>query len=324
MNILKANKENIRKAVDIIRSGGLVAFPTETVYGLGANGLNPIAVSKIFEAKQRPAFNPLILHVSSLEMLRTIAIFDEPKLEELVNKFWPGPLTIVLNKKELVPDIVTAGNETVAVRMPAHPTALELIETSGVPIAAPSANTFSKLSPTTAEHVKNQLGSKVDLILDGGKSSVGVESTIIKLEKGEFFLLRPGGLANEEIQKITGALGIRRNEIKPDSPGQLFFHYSPNIPIKFYSEELAEKYSGKRAGILKLMPDTKEQSNFVYKYLSVNGDLHQAAANLFVLLHEFENDHVDLILAEKIPEEGLGIAIMDRLIKATNRYIDFD
>lgn len=324
MNISEANKKNIKRAVKIIKDGGLVAFPTETVYGLGANGLDSIAVSKIFEAKQRPSFNPLILHVNSMEMFHKIADVKNKKLDQLIEKFWPGPLTIVVPKRKIVPDIVTAGNETVAIRMPDHPVALELIKDSGVPIAAPSANAFSKLSPTTALHVQRQLGKKVDLILDGGQAVVGVESTIISFKDDKFFLLRPGGLASERIEKITGKLKKKVSEIKPDSPGQLFYHYSPNIPIKFFDEELLKKHGDKKIGLLKFKKEGNKDKSFVTKYLSKKGELHEAAANLFVKLHEFENEKVELILVDRVPEEGLGIAIMDRLIKATNRYIDFD
>ncbi|MFH1198204.1 MAG: L-threonylcarbamoyladenylate synthase, partial [bacterium] len=181
MKLLKATEENIAIAADVIKNGGLVAFPTETVYGLGADGLNPIAAAKIFEAKQRPSFNPLILHIALIDQLETISITDNPAIEKLIHKFWPGPLTLVLPKKEIVPDIITAGNSTVAVRMPDHPVALELIKKAGRPIAAPSANSFSQLSPTSAEHVLKQLNNKVDVILDGGNCAVGVESTILHI-----------------------------------------------------------------------------------------------------------------------------------------------
>ncbi len=169
MELLSPNKNDIKKAANIIKSGGLVAFPTETVYGLGADGLNPIAAAKIFEAKKRPSFNPLILHISKIEQLKEIGECKNPAIEKLVDKFFPGPLTLVIPKKEIVPDIITAGNETVAVRMPDHPVALELIESAGTPIAAPSANVFGQLSPTDAQHVINQLGDKIDAVIDGGK-----------------------------------------------------------------------------------------------------------------------------------------------------------
>jgi len=192
--IIDSSKENIQKAADEIISGGIVAFPTETVYGLGADGLNPTAVAKIFEAKQRPSFNPLILHISSSDQLNDLVTIENDIVYKLINKFWPGPLTLVLTKKDIVPDIVTAGNPTVAVRMPNHPIAKALIDACGRPIAAPSANQFGFLSPTTAEHVEKQLGDKVKIILDGGKSNVGVESTIVEITKTEVFLLRHGGI----------------------------------------------------------------------------------------------------------------------------------
>ncbi|KAB2840815.1 MAG: threonylcarbamoyl-AMP synthase, partial [Melioribacteraceae bacterium] len=180
MKILEATEQNILNAANVLKSGGLTAFPTETVYGLGADGLNPIAVSKIFEAKNRPAFNPLILHIANYNQLEEICYLNNKKIELLITSFWPGPLTLVVPKKKIVPDIVTSGNETVAVRMPDHPVALSLISKAGRPIAAPSANRFGELSPTTAEHVAKQLGDNVDIILDGGPCRVGVESTILE------------------------------------------------------------------------------------------------------------------------------------------------
>ena len=206
MNLVESNSETIKKASEIIRHGGLVAFPTETVYGLGADGLNSIAVAKIFEAKKRPSFNPLILHIADKNYLHNLVEYKDTRVDNLISKFWPGPLTLVLPKKDIVPDIVTAGNPTVAVRMPNHPIALELINESRTPIAAPSANKFGHLSPTTAKHVQKYLGDKVDLILDGGKSFVGVESTIIQYHEGGFYLLRHGGLAKEEIEKEIGEI----------------------------------------------------------------------------------------------------------------------
>ncbi|MEW6703195.1 MAG: L-threonylcarbamoyladenylate synthase, partial [Bacteroidota bacterium] len=208
MNVYKANNESIKQAAGIIKRGGLVAFPTETVYGLGADGLNPTAVAKIFEVKKRPAFNPLILHISDKTWHKKFSTVQNDKVEQLVNKFWPGPLTLVLPKTELVPDIVTSGSPTVALRMPDHNVALQLIDASSTPIAAPSANRFGHLSPTEATHVAKYLAAKVDMILDGGKCSVGVESTIIQFHQNEFYLLRPGGLTKEEIEKEIGEIKI--------------------------------------------------------------------------------------------------------------------
>ena len=320
MNIYKATEENIRKAAGIIKSGGLVAFPTETVYGLGANGLNPEAVAKIFEAKQRPTFNPLILHIRSFDQLNLIANANDLIVEKLIKKFWPGPLTLVLKKKEIVPEIVTAGNLTVAVRMPANETAQKLIDYSGVPIAAPSANAFGFLSPTTARHVANQLGEKVEMILDGGNTEVGIESTIIEISDEGIFLLRPGGLPVEEIEKLTGKLNIKTGDAKPNSPGQLPFHYSPKIPLRFFDEVTEEEIRGKKKAALFFREPENEKEYVLIKCLSPEGKLRQAAANLFAYLHELEASGAEIILAEKPPSEGLGIAILDRLQRASKRY----
>ncbi|MCB0731614.1 MAG: threonylcarbamoyl-AMP synthase [Ignavibacteriae bacterium] len=322
MKLLEATKENINHSVEVLKAGGLVAFPTETVYGLGADGLNDIAVSKIFEAKQRPSFNPLILHVSSIEMLNDIAEFSNEKILRLAEKFWPGPLTFILKKKDIVPYIVTSGLETVAVRMPDNKIALELINKLGKPIAAPSANSFSKLSPTKAEHVAKQLGDKVDVILNGGNCNVGVESTIIEVTNDSQILLRPGGVAKEEIEKLIGELSESKfNSDSPNSPGQLKIHYAPNIPIYFYDEEKLKLFVNKRIGGI-FFNEVKDEKKFAdLKLLSAKGDLHEAAANLFSYLHDMENLDLDIILVEPIEQVGLGVAIMDRLTKAVNKYI---
>jgi L-threonylcarbamoyladenylate synthase len=319
MNLLKANSESILNAAKIIKAGGLVAFPTETVYGLGADGLNPIAVAKIFEVKKRPSFNPLILHIDDKSWFAKLTAPIEKNVELLIEKFMPGPLTLVLPKNNIVPDIVTSGNDTVAIRMPNHPVALELIKEAGTPIAAPSANRFGHLSPTEAFHVKKYLGNKVDLILDGGKCSVGIESTIIQYEEGSFYLLRHGGISKEEVEKITGKiLNKKPNAEKPNSPGQLPFHYSPNTPLKFYDASLLDE--SKKIGALFYK---KKIDNYNYKMervLSPSGNLREAAANLFLMLHELESSELDLILVEKIEQSGLGRAIMDRLSKAVNKH----
>ena len=306
----------------MIKDGGLVAFPTETVYGLGADGLNPIAVAKIFEVKRRPTFNPLILHIAKKEQLKKFAVYDDDRIDRLIKKFWPGPLTLVLPKTDLVPDIVTSGNATVAVRMPNHKVALKLIERSGTPIAAPSANKFGHLSPTEAQHVVKSLGAKVDVILDGGKCKVGVESTIIELCNNNIYLLRPGGLSKEEIEKEIGRIKTGKIiQSKPNAPGQLPFHYAPVIPLDFLNEKNLKKYRGKKVGVL-FFNNIKSNSDFSFtKILSTSGDIKEAAANLFRYLHDFEKEKIDVILVEPVKEEGLGLAIMDRLKKASAKNI---
>ncbi|MFH1197454.1 MAG: L-threonylcarbamoyladenylate synthase [bacterium] len=321
MKLVDANPENIKEAAAIIKSGGLVAFPTETVYGLGADGLNPIAVAKIFEAKKRPAFNPLILHIYNIDWLKKLTVFNDERVYQLINKFWPGPLTLVLPKTDVVPDIVTSGNETVAVRMPDHPVALKLIEESGTPIAAPSANKFGHLSPTDAQHVAKSLGDKVDLILDGGKCTVGVESTILEVNESGIILLRPGGLSKEEIENEIDEIKLKKKSAaKPNSPGQLPFHYSPNIPLFFLTVEKLHKYRNHKIGVLFFDTLHSDYEFTSGKVLSSTGNLKEAAANLFKYLHEFEKENVEVILVEPVPETGLGLAIMDRLRKASKKY----
>jgi L-threonylcarbamoyladenylate synthase len=319
--IIESSKKNIKQAALEIMSGDIVAFPTETVYGLGADGLNPTAVAKIFEAKQRPSFNPLILHIASRDQLKELVNIENDVVYTLINKFWPGPLTLVLPKRDAVPDIVTAGNSTVAVRMPQHPIAKALIEACNRPIAAPSANQFGFLSPTTAEHVEKQLGDKVKTILDGGKSDVGVESTIIEVTGEKVFLLRHGGISLEQLKEVCGSVEEKVLDLeKPNAPGQLFHHYAPNIPMKFISEITEAEINGSKLGGLFFKANNSEIKFEHVEILSKEGNMREAAANLFLHLHELENKNLELILVEPIEENGLGIAIMDRLVKATNRY----
>ncbi len=321
MSIVKSTTENILKAAEIIRAGGTVAFPTETVYGLGADGLNPISVAKIFEIKKRPTFNPLILHIDDKSKLELICETDNNKIQILIEKFWPGPLTLVLPKKKIVPEIVTADNPTVAVRMPNNQIALELIKRSGVPIAAPSANLFNRLSPTKAEHVYNQLGDNVDLILDGGSAEIGVESTIVEIENEEIILLRPGGITKEEIENLLKCkIQHKQKTTDPNSPGQLPFHYSPRTPLKFLSESYLKDIKNKKIGGIFFSKQSVEFNFSRIEILSKENNFREAAANLFSALHILDEANLDLILVEPLPEEGLGLAMMDRLKKAAANF----
>ncbi|MEK6839420.1 MAG: L-threonylcarbamoyladenylate synthase [Nanoarchaeota archaeon] len=320
---LKATAKSIKHAASIIKKGGLVAFPTETVYGLGADALNPRAVAKIFEIKKRPAFDPLIVHIAEMEWLHKLTRQVDKKALILIKKFWPGPLTLVLLKSSLVPDIVTAGLDTVAVRMPAHPVARQLIKFSQTPIAAPSANLFGCLSPTTATHVEKQLGKKIDLILDAGKCSVGVESTVLSLVGGKPVLLRPGGLPVEEIEKAIGKVvrhvywqASKSKNKKIQSPGQLPSHYSPRTPMKLIKSLEQIPFSNDTGVLLFKKPAIKIKVGVV-EILSEKGDLTEAAANLFSALHRLDDAGVKIIYAERIPAVGLGSAIMDRLQRAS-------
>ncbi len=314
--VVPPTPENLERAAQIIRSGGLVAFPTETVYGLGANALDARAAARIFEAKQRPSFDPLIVHVADRGMLQKVVREIPAVAEQLMERFWPGPLTLVLPKSEQVPGIVTSGLPTVAVRMPAHPVAQALIRQAGVPVAAPSANPFGYLSPTRAEHVLRTLGERVDLILDGGRTEFGVESTIVLLAEKPT-VLRYGAVALEELEKVLGALELQVGEReKPLVPGQLPQHYAPHTPIRIAPPEDIPPLLRKRVGYLAFQEVPKGFK--VVKVLSPTGSLLEAAAHLFEALHQLDRLGLEAIYAEPIPEVGLGRAIMDRLRRASS------
>lgn len=319
MGTLKAGAASIRKAAALLRGGGVVAFPTETVYGLGADGLDPLACARVFEIKGRPRFDPLILHeCSAARAMKLFSRIPAPA-RRLMKKFWPGPLTLVLPKARAVPDIVTAGLPTVAVRVPADPHALRLIKAAGRPIAAPSANSFGRLSPTSAAHVKAQLGDGPDLILDGGRTRIGVESTIITFEDGRPVLLRPGGLPLEEIEKAAGraAVPAKAGKNRPQAPGCLKKHYAPRARLKLIEPGQKVK-AGPGAAYLAF--SKKPGGKFLaVGVLSRRGDLREAAAKLFSALHKLENSGAAVIYAERVPSRGLGRAIMDRLNRGSRR-----
>ena len=312
--------EAIRQAAEIIRRGGIVAFPTETVYGLGGDAFSSLAVARIFEVKKRPYFDPLIVHVSSPSDLERLVTEIPTNAKKLMDRFWPGPLTVVLLKREEVPDIVTAGLPTVALRMPKHTMALSLIELAGCPIAAPSANLFGYLSPTTAEAVREQLDDQIDFILDGGPCEVGVESSIVSFLERRPRLLRPGGVTLEEIESIIGSVEISSNEEnKPSAPGMLPRHYAPRTPmILNWSVKNLDSYKGKKIGLLAFRKPEKSLKFDHTEVLSKKGDLREAAANLFAAIRRLDALNLDLILAETVPEIGLGRAIMDRLRRASS------
>ncbi len=325
--ILKPMKENgeIKQAAEIIKRGGLVAFPTETVYGLGADAFNPLAIARVFEVKGRPYFDPLIVHVAIWNDLSKLVKEIPAKAEKLIKRFWPGPLTIVLLKKEKVPDIVTAGLPTVAIRMPRHSMALRLIELAGSPIVGPSANPFGYLSPTRAEHVYEQLGDQIDFVLDGGPCEVGIESTIISFSEENPKLLRPGGIPLEEIESMIGKVELnQQNTEKTLAPGMFPRHYAPRTPILLnWSEKTIKEYSGKRIGLLAFHdPGPFYNLNYV-EVLSKSGDLREAAANLFSAIRRLDSLGLDLILAQTFPEMGLGRAIMDRLRRVSHQIVSY-
>lgn len=313
---------NIQKAASILRNGGLVAFPTETVYGLGADGFNPLAVARIFEVKQRPSFDPLILHIGFPEDIQKLfKNSDDIRINSLINKFWPGPLTIVAEKQPSVPDIVTSGMRTVAVRMPSNHMALDLIREAGIPVAGPSANLFGKLSPTMPQHVHKQLKG-VDYLLDGGKTQIGVESTIISFSGQSVRLLRPGAITFEQLKEIIPEieLGLDENESNMEAPGQLKSHYSPEKPL-FIFDKLLHKIKPGSGIIYFSPPDVVAETAEETIILSESGDMIEAAARLFSALHDMENNpFVQRIFIEQIEEKGIGVAIMDRVKKAAYRH----
>lgn len=328
MNIYPATPENIQRAASLIREGGIVAFPTETVYGLGADATNALAVARIFEAKNRPSFDPLIVHIAEEEMAADIVHSFDESARKLAHAFWPGPLTLVLPKRDAVPDIVTAGLPTAALRMPDHEVARELIRQAGRPVAAPSANPFGYISPTTAAHVAKQLGDRVDMILDGGRCRVGVESTIVKLLGSEPCILRYGGLSAEEIETVVGPLRQKTGgQSLPEVPGELPYHYSPHTPIRIIGsagDVSSESLSGVRAGLLTFRGSEPSVHFLQTEVLSPSGSLPEAASRFFEALHSLDEAGLDIIYAEEVPETGLGRAIMDRLRKAAARKKSLD
>jgi len=319
MMIYESTRENIEKAARVILEGGLVSFPTETVYGLGGNSLDPKAVARIFEAKARPSFDPLITHIAELEMLDRIADIRNKRTYDIIEKFWPGSLTIIVPKRDIIPGIVTSGLETMAVRMPDHPTALELIRLSSGAIAGPSANPFGYLSPTTAAHVDELLGDKIEMVLEGGTCRVGVESTVLDMSGERPIVLRPGGIALETIREVMPDVEVfNRETTSPTAPGQLKMHYSPTRPLHIVdSISMVADRENSGALLFKEGPDT---SGFkAVEVLSPLGDPVEAAARLFVALHNLDREKISRIYAERIPEEGLGRAVMDRIYKASEK-----
>lgn len=300
-------------AAKYIREGKLVAFPTETVYGLGANAYDPLAVAKIFEIKERPSFDPLIIHIANLDQLEKLVLSTDERVYKLAEKFWPGPLTLVLPKSNIVPDIVTSGLPTAGIRMPANDIALELIRKSGCPIAAPSANKFGRISPTTAAHVKKHLPN-VDYILEGGKTTVGIESTIIQLTKAGFQILRNGIITQEDIETIAPY----DSETKIESfsaPGMLKSHYSPGKKL-LIAESSYMKIDKSKAGLISFSGEMEKGYRKVIR-VSETKDLKDYAVNMFEAMHAFQDDNdIEIIIAEPVNERGIGKAIMDRLRKA--------
>ena len=313
--LLPATRDSIARAAVLLRQGGVVAFPTETVYGLGALAFDARAVARIFEIKGRPSFDPLIVHVADRSMLEEVVSAVPASGETLIERFWPGPLTLVLAKRPAVPGLVTAGLSTVAVRMSDHPVARALLEAVGSPLAAPSANPFGRLSPTRAEHVARML-DRVDLILDGGATMHGIESTIVALEPRPV-LLRPGAIAVEKIEAAIGPLERATRASAVRAPGQLAQHYAPATPLRLIDPKLVPEPERHRAGVITLQDAYEGYS--ASRTLSRRGDLREAAATLFEMLHALDALGLERIDAAPVTESGLGLAIMDRLRRAASR-----
>jgi L-threonylcarbamoyladenylate synthase len=310
--------EAIAEAARLLRSGGLVAFPTETVYGLGANAFDARAVARVFAAKARPSFDPLIVHLADAGDLGRVAADTGPgaaTVSRLAERFWPGPLTLVLPRRPAVPDLVTAGLDTVGVRVPGHPAARALIRAAATPVAAPSANPFGYVSPTRADHVVAQLGDAVDLVLDGGPCRVGVESTILSLAADPPVILRPGGVTREELEDALGiALAVAGPVERPTAPGQLERHYATRTPLRILAGPAGPAPEGPaRVGLLAFHRASAARGYAAVEVLGPGDDLTAAAAGLFAALRRLDDAGLDLVLAEPCPEEGLGHAIMDRL-----------
>lgn len=306
---------DILKAKALLEAGELVAIPTETVYGLAGNALNPLAVTKIFEVKNRPEFDPLIVHVPDIYKAGDYVVEIPKKAHMLTEHFWPGPLTLLLKKKSIIPDLVTAGLDTVGMRCPDHPLTRELLRSLPFPLAAPSANPFGYVSPTRPEHVDEQLGNKIQYILDGGSCEVGIESTIVGFDQDYPIVYRMGGLSIEAIEGIVGKVGIQAHSVSnPKSPGQLKSHYAPGKKLFIGKiEELLQQYPAHHSGLLTFQKDFNSPYQFI---LSPSGTLEEAAQNLFTALRAFDKMEVDVILAELVPDTGIGRAINDRLKRA--------
>ena len=307
-------------AVELLRKGEVVALPTETVYGLAADALNPIAVAKIFEAKERPRFDPLIIHLPSWDWLEKIA--DVPAQErqlisKLADKFWPGPFTMVLGKRKIVPGIVTADLDTVAVRISAHSVFAKIVRELDQALAAPSANRFGRVSPTTAQHVLHELDGRIPLIIDGGPTKHGIESTIVALRGGKIDMLRRGPITAEQLSQVA-RINVITSAKKVSAPGQFPSHYAPRTPLRLIDD--AESFSPEqtqRVGLLAWNPARSEGRFAAVRHLSDKQELREAAANLFRYLRDLDALKLDLIIAERVPSRGLGAAILDRLERAS-------
>jgi L-threonylcarbamoyladenylate synthase len=308
----------IEEGAALLAAGKVVALPTETVYGLGADVFNPDALARVFEIKKRPMNNPLIAHIADAEQVEQLATIVPEKAKMVMEAFWPGPLTIVLPKKAEVPDVATAGHPTVAIRMPASPIARKLIRLSGTAVAAPSANAFTYTSPTTAQHVIEQLGDACDMVIDGGACRVGVESTVLSFTGERPVLLRPGGVSAEEIEAVIGPIDTVESKprVRAESPGLMPNHYAPETPL-ILVDEIPEEYEDAEDVAILLFQSSDRSFAGVVDVLSEHGDVKEAAANLYAAMRRLDTLGLREIIVEKAPSHGLGVAINNRLTKAS-------
>jgi L-threonylcarbamoyladenylate synthase len=306
----------IEKARALLLQNEVVAIPTETVYGLAGNALNEIAVSKIFEAKNRPHFDPLIVHVGKISDVE-LYVEEIPRLAaDLMENYWPGALTLLLPKKSCIPDLTTSGLKEVGIRMPQHPLTLELLNSLPFPLAAPSANPFGYISPTSAEHVNQQLGNKIPYILNGGNCTLGIESTVLRVQYNEIEVLRLGGISIESLHRFSPNIHIQEHSTSsPASPGMLTSHYAPRKPIYVGNiRELMHSFSSQKIGVLSFKEDFQVSAQ---RILSRSGNFAEAASNFFAFMRELDSLDIDVILAEFLPDENLGRAINDKLKRAS-------
>ncbi len=313
---------NIDKACEALINNEIIALPTETVYGLAGNAYSESSLKKIFKLKNRPFYNPLILHIKSVNYLKEVAVNIPEIAIKLAEEFWPGPLTLVLQKQSHISHLVTASKDTVAVRVPNHPVALALLNKLDFPIAAPSANPFGSISPTNAEHVFNYFGNELNVILDGGECEKGLESTIIGFENNHPVLYRHGSISIEEIEKIAGKLSITTNsDNSPNSPGMLSRHYAPITDMYLTNNvsELLKCFEGRKIGLMLFKNRIQNNNIFHQEILSKSGDFNEAAKNLYAAMHRLDQNKLDVIIAERLPDEGLGKTINDKLERATKK-----
>lgn len=334
--LLPATPENIRRAAEMLRAGGLVAFPTETVYGLGANALDENAVAGIFTAKGRPAADPLIVHLHRVAQLAGVTGAVPPIALRLAEVFWPGPLTLILPKSPAIPALVTSGLETVAVRIPDHPLALALLEAADLPVAAPSANRFGRTSPTTAQHVWHDLHGRIDLILDGGPTPIGVESTVLDVTVSPPRILRPGGIAPEMLEPVIGPVQVSGQKKTPQaglpSPGLLEKHYAPQAEMVLFTGQKArqalmtflheQSAAGRKVGVLASDEEAEEAQRAGAVVYRLGGALASVARRIYAGMRWLDSQGVDLILCRDFGQEGLGLAIHDRLTRAATRIVE--